>query len=98
MVRTGRQETMHPQVKDISLMELAKRDVKNSLQSLESMESVELEVCKFYLFYQTKKMDDFILGLLGSLVTNQNYIHEEIKCRLKAGNSCYYSVQTLFVF
>ena len=26
---------------------------------------------------------------------NQNYIHEEIKCRLKAGNSCYYSVQTL---
>ena len=95
MVRTGRQETMHPQVKDISLMELAKRDVKNSLQSLESMESVELEVCKFYLFYQTKKMDDFILGLLGSLVTNQNYIHEEIKCRLKAGNSCYYSVQTL---
>ena len=32
---------------------------------------------------------------LGSLLTNQNYILEEIKCRLKAGNSCYYSVQTL---
>ena len=32
---------------------------------------------------------------LGSLLTNQNYIHEKIKCRLKAGNSCYYSVQTL---
>ena len=29
---------------------------------------------------------------LGSLLTNQNYIQEEIKCRLKAGNSCYYSV------
>jgi len=28
-------------------------------------------------------------------LTNQNYIQEEIKCRLKAGNSCYYSVQTL---
>jgi hypothetical protein len=27
------------------------------------------------------------LKCLGSLVTNQNYIHEEIKCRLKAGNS-----------
>ena len=26
---------------------------------------------------------------------NQNYIYEEIKCRLTAGNSCYYSVQTL---
>ena len=32
---------------------------------------------------------------LGSLLTNQNYIQEEIKCRLKPGNSCYYSVQTL---
>ena len=32
---------------------------------------------------------------LGSLPTNQNSIHKEIKCRLKAGNSCYYSVQTL---
>ena len=32
---------------------------------------------------------------LGSLVTNQNSIQEEIKCRLKTGNSFYYSVQTL---
>ena len=31
---------------------------------------------------------------LGSSLTNQNSIQEEIKCRLKAGNSCYYSVQT----
>ena len=30
---------------------------------------------------------------LGSLVTNS--IQDEIKCRLKAGNSCNYSVQTL---
>ena len=32
---------------------------------------------------------------LGSLLTDQNSIQEEIKCRLKAGNSCYYSVQTI---
>ena len=32
---------------------------------------------------------------LGSLLTNQNSIHEEIKCILKAGNACYYSVQTV---
>ena len=32
---------------------------------------------------------------LGSLVTHQNSIQEEIKCRLKAGNSYYYSVQIL---
>ena len=30
---------------------------------------------------------------LGSLLANQNYIQEEIKCKLKAGNSCY-SVKT----
>ena len=35
---------------------------------------------------------------LGSLLTNQNYIQEEIKCRLKVGNSCYYSVQTFLSF
>ena len=28
-------------------------------------------------------------------MTNQNYIQDEIKCRLKAGNACYFSVQTL---
>ena len=33
---------------------------------------------------------------LGSLLKNQNSIQEEIKCRHKSGNSCYYSVQTLF--
>ena len=31
---------------------------------------------------------------LGSLVS-QNSIQKEIECRLKAGNACYYSVQTL---
>ena len=32
---------------------------------------------------------------LGSLLANQNSIHEEIKCSFKAGNSCYYLFQTL---
>ena len=32
---------------------------------------------------------------LGSLLAIQNSIQEEIKCRFKAGNSCYCSVQTL---
>jgi hypothetical protein len=31
---------------------------------------------------------------LRSLLTNQNSIHDEMKRRLKAENSCYYSVQT----
>jgi hypothetical protein len=30
----------------------------------------------------------------GSLLTTHNSIYEEIKCRVKTGNSCYYSVQT----
>ena len=29
-------------------------------------------------------------------MTNQNSIQEKLKCRFKAGNSCYYSVQTFF--
>ena len=36
-----------------------------------------------------------IFKYLGFLFTNQNSIQEEIKCRLKAGNPCYYSIQTL---
>ena len=32
---------------------------------------------------------------LGTTLTNQNSIEEEIKCRLKLGNACYYSVQNL---
>jgi hypothetical protein len=45
MVRTGRQETMNPLVKDISVVELAKRDARNTAQILECMESLDLEVC-----------------------------------------------------
>jgi hypothetical protein len=32
---------------------------------------------------------------LGATLTNRNFIHEEIKCRLKSGNACYHSVQNL---
>ena len=33
--------------------------------------------------------------LFGTTVTNQNAIQEEIKSRLKSGNACFYSVQSL---
>jgi hypothetical protein len=32
---------------------------------------------------------------LGTTLTDQNSIHEEIKSRLKSGNACYFSVQNL---
>jgi len=32
---------------------------------------------------------------LGTNLTNQNFIQEEIMSRLKSGNACYHSVQTL---
>ena len=35
------------------------------------------------------------LKYLNSLLTNENSIQEEVNCRRKTGNSCYYSVQTL---
>jgi hypothetical protein len=33
---------------------------------------------------------------LGTTITNENLIQEEIKRRLKSGNACYHSVQNLF--
>jgi hypothetical protein len=35
------------------------------------------------------------LKYLGTTLTNQNYIRDEIKRRLNSGNACYYSVQNL---
>jgi hypothetical protein len=35
---------------------------------------------------------------MGTTLTNQNYIQEKIKSRLKLGNSCYHSVQNLLSF
>ena len=35
---------------------------------------------------------------LGTTLKNQNSIQEEIKCRLKLGNACYYSVQNLLSY
>jgi hypothetical protein len=32
---------------------------------------------------------------LGTTLTDQNYMHEEIKSRLSSGNACYHSVQSL---
>ena len=40
-----------------------------------------------------ERVEDF--GNLGTALTNQNYIQEEIKSRLKSGNACYHSVQNL---
>jgi hypothetical protein len=35
---------------------------------------------------------------LGTTVTNQNLIQEEIKRRLTSGNACYHSVHTLLIY
>jgi len=40
-----------------------------------------------------EKVEEF--KYLGTTLTNQNFIQEEIKSRLKLGNACYYSVQNL---
>jgi hypothetical protein len=34
---------------------------------------------------------------MGTTVTNQNLIREEIKRRLSSGNACYHSVQTIIL-
>ena len=40
-----------------------------------------------------EKMEEF--KYLGTTLTNQNSIPEEIKSRLMSGNACYHSVQNL---
>jgi len=40
-----------------------------------------------------EKMEEF--KYLGTNLTNQNFIQDEIKSRLKSGNACYHSVQNL---
>jgi hypothetical protein len=32
---------------------------------------------------------------LGTTLTDQNYMHDEIKSRLNSGNACYHSIQSL---
>ena len=34
---------------------------------------------------------------LGTTLTSQNFIHEEIKSRLKSGNVCFHLVQNLLL-
>jgi hypothetical protein len=36
--------------------------------------------------------------VLGKIITNESYIHEEIKSRLNSGNTFYSSVQNLISF
>ena len=40
-----------------------------------------------------EKVEEF--KYLGTILTNQNSIQEEIKSRFKSGNACYHSVQNL---
>jgi hypothetical protein len=40
-----------------------------------------------------ERVEDF--KYLGTTLTNQNAIQEEMKSRFKSGNACYYSVQNL---
>jgi len=43
-----------------------------------------------------ERMEEF--KYLGTILTNQNSVQEEIKIRLKLGSACYHSVQNLLSF
>jgi len=46
---------------------------------------------KIYIFFV--RVEEF--RYFGTILTNQNFIQEEIKSRLKSGNPCYHSVQNI---
>jgi hypothetical protein len=46
---------------------------------------IETNICSFERVEESK--------YLGTILTNQNYIQEEVKSRLKSGNACYHSVE-----
>ena len=46
---------------------------------------------RFYVTFE--RVEEY--KYLGTTLTNQNSIQEEIKSRLMAGNACYYSVQNI---
>jgi len=56
-------------------------------QNARRIHSVRIEISTF------KRVEEF--KYLGTNLTDQNSITEEIKSRLKSGNACYHSVQNL---
>ena len=56
-------------------------------QNAGRIESVRMDNSTF------QRVEDF--KYLGTTLTNQNSIAEEIKSRLRSGNACYHSVQNL---
>ena len=56
-------------------------------QNAERIHSVRMDNSSF------KRVEEF--KYLGTNLTNQNSIAEEIKSRLRSGNACFYSVQNL---
>ena len=56
-------------------------------QNAERNDSVRIDNSTF------ERVEDF--KYFGTTLTNQNSIQEEIKSRLRSGNACYHSVQSL---
>ena len=61
--------------------------VKSLDQNAGRIQSVRIDNSTF------ERVEEF--KYMGTILTNQNYIAEEIKSKLRSGNACYHSVQNL---